>query len=252
MTDKSVLAIGAHPDDVEFMGAGTLVLLRQKGWRIHIATMTPGDCGSAELKREEISRIRRGEAAASAALLEGEYHCAESEDAFVMYDKPTLLKVIRIVRQARPQIVLAPSPDDYMADHETASRLAWNACFAAGIPNIDTPGEKPWPHVPHLYYMDPLNSKDKFGVKVTPTCYVDIAAVAATKEKMLCCHASQRDWLKAHHGVDEYVAMLKTHDAARGREISAAYAEAFRQHLGHAFPQDNILKQELGPCVYVS
>jgi LmbE family N-acetylglucosaminyl deacetylase len=250
MNNKVVLALCAHPDDVEFMCAGTLMLLHEKGWRIHIATMTPGDCGSAKLGRAEISAIRRDEAAASAAILDGKYHCLECEDVFVIYDKPTLRKVIKVIRQVQPLVVFAPSPDDYMADHENTSRLVWNACFAAGIPNIKIPGEKPWHHVPHLYYVDPLDAVDKFHNPIKPTCYVDITSAAATKEKMLCCHASQRDWLKAHHGIDEYVEMLHRHDAARGAQIKVAHAEAFRQHLGHGFPQDNILKKELGNRIH--
>ncbi len=111
MTDrKSVLALNAHPDDAEFMCAGTLALLREKGWEIHIATMTPGDCGSAEYNREEISRIRRGEAARSARILDGTYHCLECDDVFIMYDRPTLLKAIRLMREIVPEIVFAPSP----------------------------------------------------------------------------------------------------------------------------------------------
>ena len=59
--NTTALAILAHPDDAEFLCAGTLVRLRkEKGWTIHIATMTPGDCGSAEHNPEEIARIRRG------------------------------------------------------------------------------------------------------------------------------------------------------------------------------------------------
>jgi LmbE family N-acetylglucosaminyl deacetylase len=176
----------------------------------------------------------------------------ECEDVFVMYDKPTLLKAIKLIRQVKPVLVFTQSPDDYMGDHESISKVVWNACFAAGIPNIKTPGAKPWHNAMHLYYLDTLESKDKFGNKVKPTCYVNVSSVIETKVEMLCCHASQRDWLREHHGVDEYVDMLKRHDAARGAEIKTAYAEAFRQHLGHSFPQDDILKQELDNLVHLS
>ena len=92
---KTVLALNAHPDDAEFMCAGTLTMLHDKGWEIHIATMTPGDCGSAEHSREEISRIRRAEAAKSAKILDGTYHCLECDDVFIMYDRETLLKAVK-------------------------------------------------------------------------------------------------------------------------------------------------------------
>jgi LmbE family N-acetylglucosaminyl deacetylase len=250
MDKKIALALCAHPDDAEFMCTGTLALLYQKGWQIHIATMTPGDCGTIELSRKEISNVRRVEAAASAALLGGRYHCLEFDDVFVMYDKPTLLKAIKVIRQVRPLLVFAPSPNDYMGDHENTSRVVWNACFAAGIPNVKTPGAKIFEHVPHLYYADPLDAKDNLGNLVKASCYVDVSSQMVLKEKMLCCHASQRNWLMAHHGVDEYTAAMKRHDKMRGQEIGVEYAEAFRQHLGHAFPQDNLLKEELGKMIY--
>ena len=142
-SNKSVLSLGAHPDDAEFMCTGTLALLRQRGWQIHIATMAPGDCGTVQYTREEISRIRRGEATKSAAMLEGKYHCLESGDIFILYDRPTLLKAIEIVRKVRPRIVFTTSPSDYMVDHEMASKLAQTACFCCGVVNVETPGPSP-------------------------------------------------------------------------------------------------------------
>jgi LmbE family N-acetylglucosaminyl deacetylase len=249
--DKVALALCAHPDDAEFMCTGTLALLHQKGWDIHIATMTPGDCGSMELGRKEISRIRKAEAAASAALLKGSYHCLECDDIFIMFDRPTLLKAIALLRKVEPAIVFTASPQDYMADHENTSRVVWNACFAAGIPNVETPGEVAMGHIPYLYYVDPLDAKDKFGEAVNASFYADVSTVADLKVQMLCCHKSQRNWLLAHHGVDEYTEALKRHGAMRGAEIGVPHAEAFRQHLGHSFPQDNILQKELGNLIHI-
>jgi LmbE family N-acetylglucosaminyl deacetylase len=250
MVKKTALAFCAHPDDVELMCAGTLALLHQKGWQIHIATMTPGDCGTMELSPAQISKIRKKEAAASAKLLGGKYYCAESEDIFVTYGKAIILKTVKILRQTQPTLVFAPSPNDYMLDHEITSKIVRNACFAIGIPNIKTPGAKPFGHTPYLYYVDPIEAKDKFGTFIKPGFYVNISTAMDMKEKMLCCHASQREWLRAYHGMDEYVIAMKRQCALRGKEIKVKYAEGFRQHLGHAYPQDNILKAELGKLVY--
>jgi LmbE family N-acetylglucosaminyl deacetylase len=246
---QTVLAIGAHPDDVEFMAAGALALLRQKGWEVHTASLTPGDCGTMTRTREEIGRIRRAEGAAAANLLGGTYHCLECDDMFILYDRPTLLKVIGLIRRVRPDLVFAPSPDDYMADHENTSRLVWSACFAAGIPNIPTPGDEPFHRIPCLYYMDPVDAKDKFGMPTPADAMVDISGILDLKTRMLACHASQRDWLLAHHGVDEYLDAMKRHGRLRGRQAGCEFAEAFRQHRGHSFPQDNWLSKELGDLV---
>ena len=249
---KVVLSLGAHPDDAEFLCAGTLALLHQKGWEIHIATMAPGDCGTVQYSREEISQIRKAEAAKSAALLDGSYHCCECGDIFILYDRPSLLKAIELVRKVKPTIVITTSPSDYMVDHEMASKLALTACFAGGVVNVETPGAEPFEPIPYLYYMDAVEQKDRFGAEVRPGMIVDISSVMDTKEKMLCCHESQRHWLMTHHGMDEYVNMMKKSDQKRGREIGVAFGEGFRQHLGHAYPQDNILKAELGSLVHES
>jgi LmbE family N-acetylglucosaminyl deacetylase len=244
------LSLGAHPDDAEFFCAGTLALLHRKGWDIHVATMTPGDCGTVQYSRQEISRIRRAEATKAAGILNGTYYCLECDDIFILYDRPTLLKAIELMRKVKPAIVFTTSPSDYMVDHEMASKIAQTACFACGVVNIETPGAEPFEPIPHLYYMDPAEEKDKFGTKIKADIIVDITGVMSIKEKMLCCHESQRHWLMTHHGMDEYVNMMKESGEKRGREINSAFAEGFRQHLGHAYPHDNILKAELGDLVH--
>src|ERR671938_898295 len=114
-----VLSILAHPDDAEFLCAGTLTrLVREHGWAAHLATMTPGDCGSAELPPEEISRIRRAEGARAAGLIGATYHCLEERDLLVFYGERPLERVSRLMREVRPRVVLTHSPADYMLDHE--------------------------------------------------------------------------------------------------------------------------------------
>lgn len=242
---RKVLAIGAHPDDVEILSAGTLALLRSKGWSVEFATMTPGDCGSTTLSREEISGIRKKEAAASAALLDGTYHCLECDDIFVSYDRPTLVKVIALIRQIRPEIVFTMSPQDYMVDHEITSAVVETACFSAGIKNIDTVGIEPFLKVPYLYYFDPIEGKDKFGNEIQATTIVDISGTMALKEQMFLCHDSQLSWLKAHHGLDEYLASVRTLATKRGMLMGVRFAEGFRQHLGHGYPHEPVLQNAL-------
>jgi LmbE family N-acetylglucosaminyl deacetylase len=245
MSSKTALSVCSHPDDAEFVCTGTMALLKKTGWDIQIASMTAGDCGSATLSPDEISTVRRKEGADAAAVLEGQYHCLECRDAFIMYDKPTLMKVIELLRRVRPAVVFAPSPQDYFADHEITSQLVRTACFCCGIPNIVTPGVGPYKSVPHLYYADPTGLVDIFGTEILPSIYVDISSVIQTKEKMLFCHRSQRDWLLAHHGMDQYIESMKAYAAQRGAQCGVRYAEGLRQHLGQGYPQDNILKTEL-------
>ena len=247
---KIILSLHAHPDDTEFFCAGTLALLHEKGWEIHSATMTPGDCGSAEHRREEISGICRSEAAKSANILYGTYHCLEYDDIFIMYDRQRLLKTIGLLRKIHPTIVFAPSPCDYMVDHETTSRLARTACFACGIPNIKIAGVDAFEPVPYLYYVDVHEGRDEFGKPIDPAILVDISSVMDIKKQMLCCHESQRNWFLVHHRMDDYIISMEKLAQKRSKQIGCDFAEGFRQHLGHGYPQDNILKKELGDLVH--
>ena len=251
LKNKTVLAIGAHPDDVEIFGAGTLALLKAKGWKITLATMASGDLGSDKLTRQEIKDIRRQESTAAANLLEAAYHCMENDDVFILYDRPNLLKAIRLIRKVKPTIVFTMSPQDYMIDHEITSQIVRTACFSAGMSLLETGDITAFHQIPHLYYCDPIDCKDIFGNKVEATTLVDITSVMTMKEEMLKCHESQRHWLQVQHGIDEFISAMKKFSEIRGKEIGVKYAEGFRQHLGHAYPQDNILKKELGNSVHL-
>jgi LmbE family N-acetylglucosaminyl deacetylase len=242
---RSVLAFFAHPDDAEILCAGTLSLLHKADYTIHIATIGNGDKGTAVHGKEEIIHIRRSEAIKAAGILEGRYHCLEIEDVFILYDRESIEKASSLVRKIKPDIVFTHSPDDYMLDHEICSKIVQTACFTTGMKNLAVP-EKPFGPVPYLYYTDAVESKDKFGRRIDASFWVDISPEIDTKESMLASHASQRDWLLAHHKVDEYLLAMKSIARSRGEESGFEYAEGFRQHLGHGFPQDNLLLETLG------
>jgi LmbE family N-acetylglucosaminyl deacetylase len=239
-----VLAIHAHPDDVEFQCAGALILLREAGHHVTIATMTPGDCGSAVHDAEAIAAIRRAEARASADLIGADYVCLEFRDLAIFNDDDSRRRVTEALRRARPDLILTAPPVDYMADHEMTSLLVRDACFGAPCPNYATrqwDPAPPLPRIPHLYFVDPIGGTDRDGVRAPVDFYLDISRVYATKRQMLACHASQRDWLLRQHGIDEYLDSQERWDADRGAAIGVAHAEAFRQYRGHPYPHDNLL-----------
>ena len=237
-----ILAIGAHPDDVEFTCAGTLSLLRKKGYAITIATMTPGDCGSAEHSAFKIAETRRKEAAEAATVLDAPYLCLEERDLAIDYNTVTRRKVVGLIREVDPFLVITNPLEDYMVDHEVTGRLVRDACFCAPMPNFGVPnGLTNTDGIPYLYYVDPLEGKDLFGNPVPYQFAVDVTSEIETKKEMLSCHRSQRDWLLRQHGMDQYVESMLEWAAARGKEAGFQYAEAFRQHVGHPYPHDNKL-----------
>ena len=244
-----VLAIHAHPDDIELQCAGTLLRLRELGCEVAVATMTAGDCGSAIETSAAISAIRKGEAAAAAAILGASYTCLEFKDLSIIPDNESRQKVTEFIRRTRPDIVLTAPPVDYMSDHEFTSRLVRDACFNASVPLYRTHQWEPAPpshKIPHLYYVDPIAGTDIFGVPITPHCLIDVSDVFEKKIAMLACHASQRDWLRLQHGLDEYLDGCRRWGASRGQAARTQYAEAFTQHRGHPYPHDDVLVALLG------
>src|SRR4051812_15588789 len=126
-----ILAIHAHPDDLEILAAGTLARLARLGHSITFATMTPGDCGTAEYDPETIAKMRRDEARDAASMIGAEYICAEFRDLAIFNDDASRRRVTELLRRTRPQIVITSSPVDYHCDHEATSSLVRDACFAA-------------------------------------------------------------------------------------------------------------------------
>ncbi len=247
-TPARVFAIHAHPDDLEFQCAGTLALLTRAGCQVTMATMTPGDCGSVDRDAEAIAAIRRAEARAAAELIGADFTCLEFRDLAIFDDDDSRRRVVEALRKAAPDLVLTAPPDDYLCDHEATSRLVRDACFAATLPNYKTRQWEPAPplaSVPHLYFTDALEGLDRDGRPQPAGFLVDVSEVFEIKRRMLACHASQRDWLLRQHGIDEYLQAQARWSARRGAEIGVAHAEAFRQYLGHAYPKDNRLVEQL-------
>jgi len=240
-----ILALAAHPDDIEFMCAGTLILLKERGHEIAMATVNNGSCGSATLPPNEIAGLRALEARHAAELIGATFDCVGIPDLEAVFDNPTRRKVSELMRRTQPDIVFTHFPGDYMLDHEIAGLLARDATFTATLGNYATLAPQPAPilkHLPYLYYFSTLEGLDHFGQDVLLDIIVDVSSVIAKKAAMLCCHASQREWLRHEHGIDEYVEFLKRQSAHLGARRGYAFGEGFRQHRGHAYPRDNILE----------
>lgn len=250
MTDtpdrRVALTMLAHPDDMEILCGGTMLHLAERGWELHIATATAGDCGTMTESPWAISARRTAEATAAAEKLGATYHCLDERDGLVCYDKTTLAKTIDLFRAIGPSLVITHHGDDYMMDHVMTGQVARAASFVYGAPNISTRPLREGAGIPHLYYADTIEGVDPLGEPVEPTTQVDISDVIDRKAELLACHASQREWLRAHHGMDEYIEAMKRQGAHRGSEAGCNYAEAFVQHRGHAYPRNDLLGELLG------
>jgi LmbE family N-acetylglucosaminyl deacetylase len=245
-----ILCIHAHPDDAEILAGGTLALLAKAGHRISIVTMTAGDCGSDELGPEELSSIRKAEAAASAGLIGAEYLCAGFGDLTIFNDDRSRRRVTQILRQLRPDVVLTASPEDYLCDHEATSQLVRDACFGASLPNYwINGGAAALSEIPHLYFMDPVEMVDRSGSPISCDFTVDVNLSFETKKSMLAKHESQRSWLRRQHKIDDYLSKMEEWTRARGAGCGVLLGEGFRQYRAHPYPQTPLLQQALAPYV---
>jgi len=248
-----ILAIHAHPDDIEILAGGTVALLAaQNEHDVTIATLTPGDCGTTEYPPDEIAAIRRREAQSSAMLIGAKYVCAEFRDFHVYNDAESRRRVTELLRRLQPELVLTASPVDYMCDHEAASALVRDCCFMAPAPNAHTGAQMPATPllaIPHLYFMDPIGGVDRDARVVTPDFIVDVQDGFARKQRMLAQHRSQRDWLAKHHGVDNYLEQMEQWTRERGALAGIELGEGFRRYKGHAYPQTPLLEELLGDVV---
>lgn len=250
----SVLALMAHPDDIEFTCAGTLILLKRAGWDVHLATASPGDLGSMKHTPAQIARIRKREAARSAALIGATYTCLELRDLRIALTEDSRRRATAVVRMARPDVLITLHPQDYMVDHQEMSRISREAAFASTVPNwkarLNGRAPRVCDRLPVVYYTDPVDHVDHFGERTRPHRVVDITPVIDLKTEMLAAHESQRSWLREQHGEDEYLHWMKRFSAERAKDFrkkSVKYAEGFTQHLGHAFPKEDVLAKVLGP-----
>jgi LmbE family N-acetylglucosaminyl deacetylase len=257
MPDRSVvLAAAAHPDDIEFMMAGTLLLLGDRAdAELHLFNIANGHCGTATLDRDEIVATRQEEAKASAELAGATWHPPLCDDIAVFYDHPTLARVAAIVRAVRPTIMLIPSPQDYMEDHQNACRLLVTAAFCRGMRNFETdPVTDPYDAPCVLYHALPHGLRDGLRQLIRPGQFVDIAATFDRKRDMLACHRSQKQWLDVSQGMDAYLDEMADMSRAVGA-MSGKFelAEGWRRHshLGFASPDDDPLADLLGDACHI-
>ncbi|MBM7563273.1 PIG-L deacetylase family protein [Paenibacillus sacheonensis] len=216
-----ILAIGAHPDDIEILCGGTLAKYAARGDRVTLMIATNGNVGSATLTREEIAAVRKREAERSAAVIGAELIWMDFDDEFLFHDRPTRMAFINAIRRANPDIMFVHGPNDYHPDHRICGEIAADCRIPVTVPLIETE-YPPMDKVPHVFLMDNIG-----GVGFEPEAYVDVSDTMDVRNQMLKCHASQDAWLQYVYGIDciEFSSKLPV---MRGMAIGAAYAEAFR------------------------
>jgi LmbE family N-acetylglucosaminyl deacetylase len=253
---KRVFAVAAHPDDIEFVMAGTLILLGRAGYELHYMNIANGCCGSTVESARHTAERREREAIAAADSIGAEFHPSLVNDLEIFYNHDTLVRLAAVMRDVAPEIVLTHSPVDYMEDHTNACRLAVTAAFARGMPNYPTnPPREPSDQAVTIYHAQPHGNRDPFGQPVRPSLFVDVTPVMPQKTAMLACHQSQQQWLDTSQGLNSYLAAMQDLSREVGQMSGRfEYAEGWRRHLhlGFCAADADPLVAALGSSVWAS
>lgn len=246
----SAIAIGAHPDDIEFYMAGTLVLLKQAGYDIHYFNVANGNCGSQQHPARALARIRLDEAKCAARVLGAHFHPPICNDMEVIYDLKLVRRVAAVIREVRPTVILTHPPVDYMEDHTNTCRLVVTAAFAHAMPNFQSiPPRAPADYNLTIYHCSPHTMRDPLRQLVRPESFVNVGAQLEVKRAALAEHRSQQDWLVATQGMNSFLAKAEADARLVGR-VSKKFkcAEGWRRHLHYGFSNAELdpLRQALG------
>ena len=250
MPELSAIAISAHPDDIEFTMAGTLLLLREAGYRTHYLNVSTGSCGSLVHGASAVRKIRRREGMNAAAVLGAQFHESYADDLEIVYSIPLLRALTAVIREVRPTVVLTHPPQDYMEDHTNTCRLAVTAAFCRGAPNFTSqPRRAAWSGETTIYHAMPVGLCDGLRRRVVAGAFVDTASVQKTKLAALACHESQSGWLQATQRTSSYLQRMEDDSRAIGR-MSKKFrvAEGWHRHahIGFCAPDADPLRDALG------
>ena len=247
--NKIALSIHAHPDDAEAWNAGTLKLLKDKGYRIVIATMTGGDLGGCNMSMEETAKVRFKEAEQAAAILDAEYYSLGATDGFLFDSKEMRLKTVSLIRKVKAGIIFTHLPTDYHSDHRTTANIVETAALISSLDPVPVK-EKPLDTTPLLYHTSPLTLSDPIGSKITPPhFFIDVSSVIETKKQMLEHHISQIDLMKHMHKIDDFFGYVLEGNKNYGKMAAVEYAEVYWQHFGGGFQKDQQLQKDLSEFI---
>jgi LmbE family N-acetylglucosaminyl deacetylase len=226
---------------MEMMMSGTLLLLKQAGCVIHTINVANGCVGTVDLRPAEIAAVRWKEAQASAKLLGSIHHECLVDDLEVFYTQDLIRRVLALVRQVKPDIVLTQSMEDYMDDHMNTAKVAVTATFSRNIPGFrSVPDEPATFQDVMLYHATPHILTDMMRRPITPEIFVDVSAVIDARERLLACHASQKDWLDKTQGYNSYLILMRNLAEKVGTMSGRfGFAEGWRRHSHVGFSRED-------------
>jgi N-acetylglucosamine malate deacetylase 1 len=220
----NVLAVGAHPDDIELSCAGTLARYVKEGHSVSMAVFTCGDMGDLQIPPAALAALRKQESEAAAQILGAQLLWPAITDELVFANEEQRRIMIDLLRQADPDVIFTHSPDDYHPDHRYVSQLVFDSYFQKGLPHIPGQTRRACRFAQaQVYYLDNVA-----GVGLTPLEYVDITETFDIKRRMLECHKSQLRAMSDLANAD-ILELIHIQSRFRGYAAGCKYAEGFRR-----------------------
>lgn len=228
----NVLAIGAHPDDLEFMCAGTLLKCKDRGDNIFVALTTSGNTGSNVIPtKEETAAIREAEQLACCEYYGAQTMFLRFDDEGLLDTPETRRAVLNAIRWSNPDLILVNPPWDPSPDHGMTGKLVTEVLLSVGgkLHPSDYP---PIQKMPSVFFY----SKDAF-LDFPADIYVDITEKIEIKRKLCQMHTSQHSWIAVTSGKDDYFSQAcEIRSRYCGKKADCDYAESFMAYhiLGYA------------------
>jgi N-acetylglucosamine malate deacetylase 1 len=218
-----VLAFGTHPDDLELCCGGTLILLARQGYRVGAVDLTRGELGtrgSAEIRAQET-------AAANKILKVGFRENLGIPDGNIERSQENVRRVIQILREHRPRLVLAPYWEERHYDHVHGSELVSEAVFYSGLAKIDT-GQECFRPYRVLYYMGRVGFRPSFVVDVSATFEDKMHALRSYQSRFHSGAGSKTSEPETLISTPYALEVVETMARHYGAMIGARYGEPFR------------------------
>lgn len=252
MTRKVALAIMAHPDDIEWRAAGTLIRLREQGWEIHYLSVANGCYGTREHSYQDIVALRREESRQAAELIGAKYHESLCDDLGIYHTEELVRKAAAVVRQVQPDIILTHPFNDYMEDHSNTGRLACTAAFARAAVNYQTmPPVAAYNKDVCIYMALPHRLHDRMRQPIHAELYIDVNHQMSEKAEAICLHKSQEAWLGDTQETKTLADEMMIDCAHMGRYSGVfEYAEGWNRHyhVGYCDADSDPLFEALKPA----
>ncbi len=228
-----VLAVAAHPDDVELSCGGTICAMVDEGYRVGIVDLTRGELGT-----RGTPELREEEARAASKILG--IHTRENlamPDGNIVNDERNRLALIRVVRRYRPHVLLINAPEDRHPDHAAAARLAIDAQFYAGLARIESFDDQgvpqsPWRPQHVLHYMQSIDFQPTFVVDVSKVWTRRMEALRAFGTQFHQGDEEEGDGPQTFISAPQFIEWVEARARVLGYRIGADYGEGLLYHQG--------------------